>query len=436
MAQIAVDFDKVIGPIKPMHCINNAPICGTSADLFPYIKQAGIPYARLHDTGGAYGGGRFVDIHNIFRDFDADVEDEASYDFAFTDWLLENIIAQGTSPFFRLGTTIENGCAIKPYYIFPPRDYLKWAKICEKIILHYNEGWANGYRMGVQYWEIWNEPDNHPNPKDNPMWQGTMEQYFALYKAASVYLKTQFPDLKIGGYGSCGVYAILDRSAEDVENAKVGPRFDYFIEFMERFLLYVQKNNCPLDFFSWHSYGGVLDNIEYSRYVRRRLDEMGFLDAESILDEWNPGIERRGTLEDMAKILEMMIALQNEEVDMLMYYDGQVHGAYQGLFDPVRLVPYPALYAMKAFDWIYRLGSQVDAHSSCEKVRVCAAKGAEGAAVLLVNPSGETVDIELNTGDRSLRNFLVIDDTSLLEETPKPNGDFAMKGHCAILARQ
>ena len=37
---------------------------------------------------------------------------------------------------------IEAGLGIKAYYIYPPADNLKWAKICEGIIKHYNYGWA------------------------------------------------------------------------------------------------------------------------------------------------------------------------------------------------------------------------------------------------------------------------------------------------------
>ena len=54
-----------------------------------YLQQANMPYSRLHDVGGAFGGNRFVDIPNLFRDFDADENDPTSYDFAFTDVLLE-----------------------------------------------------------------------------------------------------------------------------------------------------------------------------------------------------------------------------------------------------------------------------------------------------------------------------------------------------------
>lgn len=56
---------------------------------------AGIPFVRTHDSGGPYGRGTLIDIPNIFRDFDADPDDPASYDFAFTDIYLRNLVNSG-----------------------------------------------------------------------------------------------------------------------------------------------------------------------------------------------------------------------------------------------------------------------------------------------------------------------------------------------------
>ena len=88
--KINIDFSKTTGRIKPLHGVGNAPFLGCSENMFHFLSDAGTPFSRLHDTGGAYGRNVFVDIPNIFRDENADENDETSYDFAFTDWLLES----------------------------------------------------------------------------------------------------------------------------------------------------------------------------------------------------------------------------------------------------------------------------------------------------------------------------------------------------------
>ena len=89
-AEVVVDASCELGPVKPVNGVGQPPILGWSnMSMFHYLKEAGIPYSRLHDVGGAFGKNVYVDIPNLFRDFDADENDPASYDFAFTDLLMK-----------------------------------------------------------------------------------------------------------------------------------------------------------------------------------------------------------------------------------------------------------------------------------------------------------------------------------------------------------
>ena len=194
---VTVDFTRDAGAMKPLHGVNNAPVRLKGA--LPEFAAAGVPYVRLHDSCGQWGGTHYVDVPNIFPDFDADENDPASYDFAFTDEYLRPMVAAGAMPFYRLGATIENNCGIRAYNILPPRDPAKWARICEHIVRHYNEGWADGFRWGLEYWEIWNEPEGEAE-----WFGGTREQFFELYRAAATHLKATFPDIRIGGFGATG----------------------------------------------------------------------------------------------------------------------------------------------------------------------------------------------------------------------------------------
>lgn len=354
-----IPFTAPIGRIKPMHAINNAPMRWTFCDSFHYLTEARIPYSRLHDTGGLQGGGVFVDVANVFPRFDADPEDPHSYEFGFTDHLLRELCAADVKPFYRLGCSIENyHPSIGPRRSVPPADPHKWAVICEHIIRHYNQGWAEGFYMDILYWEIWNEPDNEPVAEENPMWRGSMQEFFTLYEVTANHLKDCFPHLRIGGYASCGFYSVLNARA--AAHANVSSRFDYFLEFFEGFLTHIttEGHKAPLDFFSWHSYGGVEENTVFAAYARETLDRYGFTQTESILNEWNPGIHRRGTLGDAAQVGAMMIALQHTPVDLLMYYDGSLESSYGGLFDPMTRTPFKAYYAFWGFGQLYELGYQ------------------------------------------------------------------------------
>ena len=119
-AVINVDFSKEMGKIKPMHGVGQPPFVGMEFKMFRYLTEAGIPFSRLHDTGGWFGGSRYVDIPNLFPDSGADPGDPDSYDFAFTDRLITALVNAGAEPFFRLGVTIENYAHIKAYRIFRP----------------------------------------------------------------------------------------------------------------------------------------------------------------------------------------------------------------------------------------------------------------------------------------------------------------------------
>ena len=328
MSNITVDFNKKIGILKPVHGVGAPPFIGLDFEKFGFLKKAGIPFSRLHDVG--YLNEHMVDIHKVFPNFDADVENPNSYDFTFTDLLIKNLIENNVEPFMRLGETIENARKIKAYNIYPPKDNLKWAKICEGIIRHYTEGWADGFTYNINYWEIWNEPDNEEDISKNPCWLGTKEEFYELYNVASKYLKSKFPHLKIGGYGSCGFYAL---GSETPAFANSSSWTGYFLKFFEDFLKYVKENNCPFDFFTWHSYGNITDTVKYAEYSRKYLDDMGLYNVETICDEWNCSPRKRGTAEHAALIGGMLIGMQNSPLSCAMFYDARLTVSfYGGLF--------------------------------------------------------------------------------------------------------
>lgn len=388
---IKIDFTKNLGKIKPIHGVGQPPFSGgRNYSMLHYLTEAGIPFSRLHDVGGAYGGGRFVDIPNLFRNFDADPEDPASYDFTFTDLLITALVKADVEPFFRLGVTIENDAAVKSYRIDPPKDPAKWAVICEKVIRHYTEGWADGFHYNIRYWEIWNEPENHNDPKRNEMWTGTADDYYELYNVTAKHLKKCFPHLKIGGYASCGFYAITtDRPSA---------REQYFMDFFDGFLKSVKENGAPLDFFSWHSYASIPATMKFADYAREQLDKYGFTDAETTCNEWNPEVNLRGTGRHAALTTGMMLAMQNSPLDSAMFYDARWGTSiYGSLFNPLTAAPFPAYYGFIAFNELYRLGTQAEVCCDDDGVYAAAAyRGTEGCLVV-ANTSAADVPLKIET---------------------------------------
>ena len=412
---IKIDYDKIIGKIKPMHGVGQPPFVGSDFSTFKYLKEAGIPYSRLHDVGGAYGEFRWVDVPNIFRDFNADPYKEENYDFVFTDMLITSLFDNGVEPIFRLGVTIENDAKIKAYRIFPPVNYDKWAVICEHIIKHYTEGWANGFNYNINYWEIWNEPDNFEEISENQMWKGTKEEFFEFYKTASKHLKKCFPHLKIGGYGSCGFY---DIKKSYIANAKSSPRFEYFIEFFDEFLKFIKKENCPLDFFSWHSYDYIENNLVYAEYARKRLNEFGFSNTETMCNEWNvePNRAVRGTYRHASLIEGMMISFQNSPLDSAMFYDARIGtSVYGGLFNPITFKPYPAYYSFVAYNKLYELGNQVPVEGAVSPVyAMCSVKDNFGR-ILIVNTSAQDLPMTIDSDINILRKIIIADNKNYEE---------------------
>lgn len=416
MKTLSIDFSKVNGKIKPMNATNNGPCGGGVRGETPFIKnfrQANIPYARLHDSAyyQPYGGEWAVDVHRIFRNFDADENNPENYVFGPTDNYIKAIKQSGCDIFYRLGASIEH---YYHYGTYPPKDYLKWAKICEKIILHYNEGWANGYNYGIKYWEIWNEPDCINADGSNPCWQGTKEEFAEFYDVVSKYLKSKFPNLKIGGPAICTVWS------EDLP--------DYFLK-------KVKENGSVMDFFSYHCYGPTVENfVETIDKANQLLEKHGLLGVEKILDEWQyirgwSGAIYRESLQDAGRIIGAsyitgaMCAGQAVDVDMLMYYDVRPTGAFNGLGAQLDK-PKKPYYALKAFGHLLELGDCVQTKYVDENIYNAVATNGKEHAILLtyfnndIKTGKEKVKLEFNNallGDKVKVEYYLLDENNDLE---------------------
>ena len=416
---ITVDFSQVTGPVKPEHGVGQPPLTGmpNCAPMMSYLKHAGVPFSRLHDVGGRFGGSVYVDIPNLFRDFDADETMPENYDFAFTDCLMLELEKHGVEPYFRLGVTIENYPHVRRYRIDPPKDFAKWARICEQVIRHYTEGWADGFKMKIRYWEIWNEPDSKPDPERSMMWHAPFSEYCRLYDVASKHLKAKFPHLKIGGYAACGFYHL---TRKDVQTEDDRTRFPHYVKCFDEFLAYVEEHRCPLDFFSWHCYDSVPSAMVHMKYVRDKLDAAGFTGTESSLNEWLTPAQTP-SLAQAVQIAAMMIACQNGSVDNAMVYDARsTGGRYGPIFNPETGKPYAAYWSLKAFNELYVRKNAVKCVCTDKDVYAAAAELEGDGALLVANCGREDVELVLKTDNREIVSCRMIDTVFTYQDAPVP----------------
>lgn len=355
MDTLKFNLNKRFGKFKLLNATNGGPWHKRHANdqyhsNFEDYKAARIPYARNHDSAvvGIYGGPYSHDITCIFPDFDADPYNPESYDFACTDEAILVCLDAGTKTFFRLGQTIEH--QIKKHGTIPPKDFNKWAVICEHIIRHYTEGWADGYKHDMEYWEIWNEPDLDKDDSLNKRtWGGTKAQFFDMYEIAAKHLKKCFPHLKIGGPALAGK-----------------------IDWAEDFIVEMRKRNVPIDFFSWHIYTKEISKfISKAEKIKTILVENGYTETESILNEWNYikdwrenfiySIETITGVKGAAFIMACISVSQYNSIDMLMYYDTRP-SCFNGVFDFYTCRPlkgyYPLYWYGKFYDYEYAVKSE------------------------------------------------------------------------------
>lgn len=430
--KVSVNTQNIVGRIKPMNAVNNGPRYTKNADQnltnLPAYKEAAIPFVRTHDASICYdyGGEHTIDVIGIFPDFDADPYSPDSYDFTLTDMYLDSIMMSGAQVFYRLGNKIEHWP--KHYGIMPPKDFKKWAVICEHIIRHTNEGWANGHHRNIEYWEIWNEPDFN-----GKCWSGTPEEFFDLFEITAKHLKSCFPEIKIGGPAVCGYGQWL---------------FPFFDE--------MEKRRVPMDFYSWHRYSSKIeDYVKDVRLHRALLDDHGYTKCESILNEWNyvrgwSGEEWKQSLvtelstKGAAFIAAVATACQHEGLDMLMYYDARINSSMNGLFEFVTLDPLKGYYPIKIWGEMLQADGECETHCDVPDIYAVSAVK-DGASVTMLtyytdddNALPRTFRVEL--GGDVLRTIYLLDDShdmTACETIAPDNGSFSltMKPNTVVVIR-
>ena len=435
MNTVRFDLSRNDGQFKILNATNGGPwhkrhVYDQVRSNFEDYKAARIPFSRNHDSADCaiYGGPYSHDITCIFPCFDADPYDPASYDFACTDEAILVCLDAGTQTFFRLGQTIEH--QIKKHGTLPPEDFHKWAVICEHIIRHYNEGWADGFHLNMQYWEIWNEPDLDPDDSQNKRtWGGTKAQFFDLFEIAARHLKKCFPNLKIGG-----------------------PAVSGRIDWTEDFLRAMSQRKVPMDFFSWHIY--CVEPAQMAQAARRindLLHRYGYGHAEKILNEWNyvkgwteafvESIEAIHGIKGAAFTMACISQMQHEPVDMLMYYDTRP-SSFNGAFDFYTWQKLKGYYPLYWYGMMYDMVREIKAEEQPQQLYSLCGVDAQGKATAIItyysdDDGSADKTITVDFGKQSRWQVYLLDDRhngELVETTEQLT--FEMKVQSVLLLKE
>ncbi len=362
-ADLSVDAGSDAGTVKPLLGVNVGPYLsatGTSVHVLGPYKDLGVTQVRTHDFYGP------VDMYQMYPDDAADPSDPTNYVFADSDPRVEYIHNNGHEIFLRIGNSYTYGNP--PYNAAPPGNTNHWVEAAKNVIRHYREGQWGGSCYPIRYIEIWNEPDN------TQFWRGTESAFFRFYAQAATTLKSEFPDLRIGGPGFVPSCYLMHTT------------------YASNFLSYCQSNSVPLDFLSWHLYSDVPSEFrDAGAYYRNLLDTHGYSNAENCISEWQ--IETGGLRANAvgaALVTAAWIALQDGEVDLAQLYRGQdpnvgMDGFY-GLLRADGSYKKPA-YAFKAWSQFAHYPYRLSVSGSYTGLAVIAARAADARslAVLLAN---------------------------------------------------
>ena len=246
MKTVRIHLDPSVrnGKIRNILGINNSPRLSShlgtlkEKELLDRLAPACV---RWHDSaGGGNSGEALIDISRIFPLFHADENDPANYLFKATDFYISQALDCGAGIEFRLGEQIDHSDV--KIRIQCPSDMEKWARICLNVIRHYNEGWADGMKLGIRDWSIWEEPNNTSLfMGSGKVYYESYPEYYRLYEITAKSIRKHFPSLRIGGPNAIPAIAMTD---------EFFPEDHPQTSFCGKFLDYCRLHDVPLDFFS------------------------------------------------------------------------------------------------------------------------------------------------------------------------------------------
>ncbi len=272
-----LDFSRITGRLNPAQHGSNTPAPYAHRWFFNVdeeLKSLHFSYSRTHDWALINPGQRIIDTHFIFPLMHLDPKDPKNYYFRATDAAIRITQDLGTKIFYRLGTSIEQNSDQAPEHnnTLVPEDFDQYAEVLAGIVRHYTRGWADGFRYDMKYWEIWNEPE-----LGTQTWCGTKEEFVRFFVTIFKRLKSEFPELKIGG------------------PAFTTPTGEWQTAFLDG----CKAAGIVPDFYSYHCYTSDPEKlIQRPDVGRALLDSYGFTKTEIVINEWHFRQDWTGVIPD------------------------------------------------------------------------------------------------------------------------------------------
>ena len=237
-------------------------------DLDRWSEETGIKRVRFHGIFNDELNGSILPAWGAH---------EYTPNFQLVDQVYDGLLARKVSPFVELSFMPKALASANHFFGFyhanvsPPASMDAWSGFIRAFAAHLTERYGANV---VRTWpfEVWNEP-NLP-----PFWSGTQLQYFELYKATAVALKSIDPALQVGGPATSSS------------------------QWLPEFMDYCRQHNAPLDFISTHTYPGDSQKLLFGKKgsyaqadvipevvmrARQSIDATIYRDRPLWLTEWS-----------------------------------------------------------------------------------------------------------------------------------------------------
>jgi len=322
---VVVDAGSIKGRIGNLAGVTCGPASPSKGwyDFTTEYRWLRVPSVRIHDCS------EIGDMHRVFPNMKADPTKASNYDFEEVDRYLSAIVDGGMVAVYRLGYSWGAGPRA-------PDDFDHFAEVCHHIVLHFTQGWANGFKYGDRIeWEVWNEANLSQS------WDQSSQRFQVFYEKVARAIRRAHPTAIVG---TCGL-------------AVNWPR-----DYQESLIAFCAKNKVPIDFYSWHYYGWGHEQSEpydFARqgaWVRNLLDQYDLRDTANYVTEWNvwqPGSDPRlRNLAGAAFCLSALMFMHDGAIDMAHHYRGDVCDAMCGglfLITSSGVVPITRAYALHTY---------------------------------------------------------------------------------------